>query len=262
MTLLADTHVHLYDSYNLDTAFSSAFANLSRLRPDVPGPTCLALFLAERRDCHAFDRLREHCTTSGTSRHRIDTTADDRVLSISRDDGRSLLLVAGRQIATRERLEVLALLGEPGVPDGGDILDTIGRVSEGGAVPVLAWAPGKWTGHREAVVRSVLRASSPTRLLVGDSSMRPRGWPVPAPLREAERQGFVVVAGTDPLPFRGQESVIGRYGISVDAETRGGSPLPDLRASLTGATGPVVVAGQRDSLASVAVRLVRHRLGG
>jgi hypothetical protein len=260
MTLLADTHVHLYETYDLDVAFSSALANLQRLQPAGADRTCLALLLAERHDCHAFEHLRQNPASAARATYRVKGTPDERALSVAAADGSSLYLVAGRQVATRERLEVLALLGDPGVRDGGDILDTIGRIAESGAVPVLAWAVGKWTGRRGGIVESVLRAVTPGQLLLGDSSMRPREWLVSRMFREAAERGFGIVGGTDPLPFAGQETVIGRYGIAADVFIDDGSPIASLRDLLTGPADRMTLAGRRDSLLSVAARMVRQRL--
>jgi len=125
---------------------------------------------------------------------------------------------------------------------------------------VIAWAPGKWLGRRGRVVWSLLEAVAPQHLLVGDTSMRPRGWPTPRVMREAVRRGFTIVGGTDPLPFPGQEAVIGRYGIAAETEIDPRKPVTALRALLAGKSGRISLAGRRDSLASVAARLVRHRL--
>jgi hypothetical protein len=263
MLFLADTHVHLYESYDLDRAFSSAFANLGRAKMALgfgpAQPAALALFLTERHDCRAFERLR-----SGEERlaaHRVEPCPEgDLALVVRSRSGEWLYLVAGRQIVTRERLELLALAAQPTVPDGGDILDTVGRIREGGGVPVLAWAPGKWLGRRGRVVASVLSTVAPSHLLVGDTSMRPRGYPTPRLMGEAAQRGFVIVGGTDPLPFRGQEAVIGRYGVSADADIDARSPVPSLRALLTAGGGRLSLAGRRDTFASVVMRLVRHRL--
>jgi hypothetical protein len=264
MRVLADTHVHLYDGHDLDLAFSAAFANLPRLLPGGGGvsaePVELALLLSERHDCHAFERLRSGERASLPARHRVERLADEWAVVVTNGSGARLHLVAGRQIATRERLEVLALCGDPGVPDGGDILDTIGRVAEAGSVPVLAWAPGKWTGRRAVVIASTLDAVRPQDVLIGDTSMRPRGWRTGPLMREAQGRGFTVVAGTDPLPFAGQELVIGRYGIVAEAEFDPAAPVAGFRALFTSGRGRVAIAGRRDSLASVVSRLVRHRL--
>jgi hypothetical protein len=265
MLLIADTHVHLYDGYDLDRAFSSAFVNLGRLRAaaaaETTQPYAFALFLAERHDCHAFERLREPAGAREVNRHRLAETPDAEVLSVTNAAGEALYLVAGRQIVTRERLEVLALATSGPVPDGGDILDTVARVRGAGGVPVLAWAPGKWLGRRGRVVRSVLRDSAPSALLVGDTSMRPRGWATPRLMREAARRGFTVVGGTDPLPFAGQEAVIGRYGIAAGAALEADAPRAGLRGALTAGAGCLSLAGRRDSMVAVAARLVRHRFG-
>jgi hypothetical protein len=263
MLLLADTHVHLYDCYDLDACFASAFANLVRLDPRAaagagPADTIKLLCLAERRGCRVFRQLRDRANGLRLSRHVIEDGPGPGVLVVRNQAGDRLHVAAGRQVATRERLEVLALTVDLEVTDGGDILDTIGRIEAGGALPVLPWAPGKWTGHRAKVVRSVLNSAPPDRLFVGDTSMRPHGWPTPRLMREAAERGFAVLAGTDPLPFKGQEAAIGRYGIVADGAFDSLTPADTLR--MLRRRGLASVAGRRDSAFSVAARLVRLRL--
>jgi len=264
--LIADAHVHLYDNCNLDRAFESAFANLGRLRGaagDEPeGTINLALLLTERHDCRAFERLRDGAGRGILSAHQVEVSPEEQAVILRNGAGDRLYVFAGRQVATRERLEILALGGDPGVADGGDILDTIGRVREGGAVPALAWAPGKWLGPRGGIAAAVIDGASAGQLLIGDSSMRPRGWPTPAPMREAALRGLAVVGGTDPLPFAGQESVIGRYATRIAGGLDARAPVSSLRALLTGDAARVSLVGRRDSLVSVGARLLRHRLAG
>ena len=133
--------------------------------------------------------------------------------------------------------------------------------SRHGGVPVLAVGP-----------RQVARAAGPRRRVrppgVGAVHAADRRH-VDAPARVADaavdarsrRRGFTVVAGTDPLPFAGQEAVIGRYGIAAGAALDADAPGAGLRACAHGGCRPAVVAGRRDSVVSVATRLVRHRLG-
>lgn len=264
MLLLADTHVHLYDAYDLDACFTFAFDNFRRIErgcgPAGASGAIKLLCLAERRDCRMFERLREGGKGVPLSRHRVEPGAELAAVVVRNAADETLHLVAGRQVATRERLEVLALGGDVGVPDGKDILETIGRVRDEGALPVLAWAVGKWTGRRAEVVRSVLGVESPATLYIGDSSMRPNGWPRPRLMREAAARGFAIVAGSDPLPFPGQEALVASYGICASGDFDERAPVAGFRQLLTTGRPQFSFAGRRDSIASVAARLLRLRL--
>jgi hypothetical protein len=182
----------------------------------------------------------------------------DEVLTVTNGNGQSVHVVAGRQVATRERLEVLALATTAEVADGGDILETVERIAAAGGIPVLAWAPGKWLGRRGRRVHAILSEVQPGGLLIGDTAMRPRGWPTPRLMLEAKRRGFAIVAGTDPLPLAGEESLIGRYGIAADGVNGAATMIADLRALL--ADGRVAVTGRRASPGDAAARWLRLRL--
>jgi hypothetical protein len=237
---LVDTHVHLYGTFDLDRAFDAAFNNLTRLARSLHvGDSCrglsMALFLAERDRCRVFERLAS-LEPALLRRHRVDGPADDGVLVVHNAQGQALQVVAGRQIATADRIEILALATtRADLRDGEPAAETLDRLGDDG-LAVLAWAPGKWFGSRGRLVRSLIDSSAPGRLLIGDTSLRPLGWGEPHIMRAARRRGFGVLAGSDPFPLPGQEVLIGRY-----------------------ATTMPVAAGEPPSSAAEWRRLVRER---
>jgi len=261
MLVLADTHVHLYDCYDLNKAFASAFENLDGLVKLESGDALadkafLALFLTEKKDCHFFNKLKSGSLHPDGNDYVIEQCSENNVLLVRNRQGKALYLFAGRQIVTSERLEVLALTTDLDISDGGSICDIIKQIISGGGVPVLPWAPGKWFGHRGEIVSSLLESASPAQLLVGDTSMRPLGWGVPYIMKEAARKGFKIVAGTDPFPFEGQENLIGKYGISFSAEFDLQRPVSELRRLLTSPGVSISLAGRRDCPFTVARRLL------
>lgn len=218
MQVLADTHVHFYGCYDLNRVFQSAFTNLAGLRASegVSRDASLTLFLAERQGCDFFRQLKAAQLRPAGQDYVIEQSAEGNVLIVRDSQGGRLYLVAGRQIVTSERLEVLALTADLDIPDGGNIHDIIKQIIAAGGVPVLPWAPGKWFGERGQAVLGVFDSFPSHQLVVGDSSMRPLGWGEPAIMRYAEIKGIKIVAGTDPFPFDGQENVIGSYGTLME----------------------------------------------
>ena len=192
MLLIADTHVHLYDGYDLDRAFSSAFANLARLKAAAAqattAPARTRCSLPNATTATPSTACASRRAPGGSCRHRLAETPDAEVMTVTSATGETLYLVAGRQIVTRERLEVLALATPGECPTAAIYWTRLRAFAAVGGVPVLAWAPGKWLGRRGRVVQSVLRESEPSGLLVGDTSMRPRGWATPRLMREAGRR--------------------------------------------------------------------------
>lgn len=251
MLIVADTHVHLYPTYDLARAFDAAFENLGRLVSEVcPGgqgseAVVKVVCLTERRDCHLFRDLNTGAITLNPrfSLHHH----GDEVIMVSRDGGEELLLlVAGRQIVTRERLEVLALTTDAEIPDGLPIDEVIERIRAVGGIPVLTWAAGKWLFGRGRIVRRVLKSVAKGGLLVGDSSLRPAGWREPSLMRFARKRGMRVVAGTDPLPMVGEEVVIGTYGVAGESDFNWRDPIGSVRSMLLSSPSMRTVGGRGD----------------
>ena len=215
--LAADFHLHLYKVYPLETLLRALFANLNRLAgPTRDGaPVVKAAFLAERRRYRIFQdwhrglfRIRGF-TVRPRGPHAVDIVTD-------RDD--RLLLFAGRQIATAEGLEILSLVNDREVPDALPFPEAAARVLDTGGIPVLPWAPGKWSGSRHAIVRQAIVSLAPRGLLLCDSSIRPAFFPEPSLFHLARRLGVPIVAGTDPFPVAGEETLAGSYGSLLEAD--------------------------------------------
>ena len=236
----ADCHVHLYPSFRLDRLLQ----RLSALESEgIPR----AYLLAERHDCNAFDLLKSLSEVSDTSE------------GVVRVGGG--YWVAGRQVVTAERLEVLALCTEKQFRDGLPFNQCLQMVKDAGAVSVTSWAPGKWTFGRERIIRDAIEQAKPGELLLADSSLRPAHFPEPALLKLGRQKGLGVIAGTDPLPFAGQENLIGSYGALLP-NFDPARPLESLVKSLTTERPNFQHFGHRSSLFGVADRLFRLKFQG
>ena len=126
-----------------------------------------------------------------------------------------LLLIAGRQLITPERLEVLAIGTDAAAASltAADLTGTVRRVRDTGAWPVLPYGFGKWTGARGRTVRRLIDAARPGDFAVGDNGNRPRLLGCPRPLRRAAARGLGHLPGTDPLPLPGCRGQAGGYGV-------------------------------------------------
>lgn len=246
--IVADTHLHLYHSYNLAFAMRECVLHLSSLAPEA---VC-AGFLSERSDCHLYRELSD----AGGALSIDDVTVKPVAgcLEVQCFNAPSLYLMPGRQLVTAERLELLCLCVDADIPDGLPAETAVHRIHEVGGVAVLTWAVGKWLFGRAAVVQSLLDKFSASELLVGDSAMRPVFWPTPGPMRAAVNSGYRIIAGTDPLPAAGEESVMGSYASLMDAEFNSQDPAKSLRSALTDADAMLSSVGRR----SGAIEFVRR----
>lgn len=251
--IIADTHIHIYSNYNLADAIRGCVLKLSAIAPDA---TCVG-FLAERSDCHVYRDLASHkrdAFSEGVSVKSVGACLELQCFNTA-----PLFLCPGRQIVTKERLELLCLCVDADIPDGLPAETVVNRIREVGGVPVLTWAVGKWLFKRADVVRSLLEQFSPSQLLVGDSAMRPVFWPTPLPMQFARKRGYKILAGTDPLPADGEERVMGSYASLLDAEFEPQTARESLRLALTDSSIIVKSVGRRSGVVEFLKRMVNAR---
>lgn len=252
MRLLADAHVHVYPFYNARIALDSLRRNLA----DADGQAVPMAFLAERFDCHFFaDLVRGASRLLGPS---VSVESSGEALLLREQGFPDLYIFAGRQLITRERIEILALTIDTPIPDGLPAEETVRRILEKGGVPVLSWAPGKWFFARGERVEALLNRFRPGTLLVGDTSLRPRGWLMPSLMKRALAMGFGLVAGSDPLPFPGEEKVLGRYGMEADAPFDATDPSGSIRSLLLAPGFRPRLIGHRGWPPATLLRLIRN----
>ncbi len=221
MLIIADTHVHVYPCYNVERVLEAAFANLNTLcaafRSQNGKPESKvkmkALFLTERHDCSFFEQLREGRIDLGTGGYQLHDHGSDALLVTAPKSEETIAVIPGRQWVTKERIEILGLMVNDRIDEGLPADELMNRILQAGGIPVLPWSPGKWTLRRGALVRRLIDQFDPGRILIGDTRMRPAIWPEPALMRRARRRGVRVVAGSDPLPFAGEECRVGSYGV-------------------------------------------------
>ncbi len=226
MSLFIDSHVHVYPSFDIDSLFAEF-----RRRTKKHGASAGAMMLAERHGADVFGDLKAGAITpAGSTLAR----AEDRALLFKfADGGPDVAVVAGRQIACAERIEVLSLGVREAVKDGTPLVETIDDSLARDALAVLAWGVGKWMFSRERTVRSLFRRFAPDQLLIGDSSLRPVFWMEPSAMAEARTLGRRVIHGSDPLPRAFEQTRAGCYGDLADSDLDSSSPvLPQILAAL------------------------------
>lgn len=231
--IVCDAHVHLHPGHPPALALRALSAQLGRLAraAGAPDAACLAL-LAERAGVHAFAAAcRGELDAAPFSLRPAPGGSAVEVLTPAGES--ALWLIPGRQVVTRERLEVLVSTVDAAIPDGMPIADTLAAARAAGALPGLPWGVGKWLGARGRIVREQLDAHSGGGLWLCDSGLRPYGWPMPALLDLARRRGVTVLAGTDVLARRGDEIYGGRYATLFQAAFDPAAPLAAARRLLT-----------------------------
>lgn len=248
--MLLDAHVHFRRCFDWPSFLDSAHTNFEAARPAGVRPTgdvghCL-LFAEEHADDY-FQQLRADDEARAGRGWRVDVNDEPESLTCVRTDGARLVLIAGRQIVTRERLEVLALCTRAVLDDGWSLEDTIDSVLEAEAIPVLPWGFGKWWFKRGRRVRELLDSPRAAHVFLGDSRGRPRAAPSPRLLRQARQRGVRVLPGTDPLPLPSHVTRPGRYGFALDADPAAPHPADTIRHALRSLKANPPAFGQPDS---------------
>ena len=250
-SLVIDAHVHLYPNFNLETAFTSAINNLQRLGGN--SASVYALLLTERSDCSQFEELAQKQNIGPFK--IINETGLLRLQSANRPD---LLLFPGRQIVSSEALEVCSLTSTFSAPDRKfTCVELIQQIQAAGGVAALNWAPGKWLFKRSRVVRHVIDTIDPRTALIGDTSMRPVFWPLPNLMAYARRIGWRFVAGSDPLPFSGEEHLLATYACTLTSDWDESKPLASIRTGLLNPAVAITSVGKRSGAFQFLGRQVR-----
>lgn len=252
MRLIADTHVHIYPCYDIKQALHALRTNLSLLDGQA---VCMA-FLAERADCNFFLEFEKN--VAGLLAPETEIRRLNSALYLREAGYPDLYLFPGRQIITKERIEILSLTIDQQIGDGLPARKVVDRIKQNKGVPVLSWAPGKWFFKRKKVVQYLLDANQPGSLLIGDTTLRPTCWPQPLLMRRAVRKGFTIISGSDPLPFAGEEDVMGRYGIILDTDFDPDNPVGSIRSILTQPGPKPSLVGKRGGILSTFCRLFRN----
>lgn len=228
-SVLVDAHVHVHPGFARDAFLEATLGNFRRAAIELGlGEGFLGcLLLAEMGPARWFHRAWRGEEGEGT--WCFERTGEAESLVARRVSGEQLLVIAGRQIATREGLEVLALAGEAGVPDGLLFGETLHRVRASGALPVLPWGFGKWWGRRGALVAGALDRRGSALLFLGDNGGRPDLSGEPRLFREAQARGVAVLPGSDPLPLPWHAGRAGSYGFVLEEGLDPERPAGELR---------------------------------
>jgi hypothetical protein len=298
--VVVDAHVHCHPCFDRAAFLAAAAANLARGAAEIGLPgAARCLLLAERSGERWFDAL--VCGEEAGGWRVLPTEEPEALLLCRAGSGRSdssgrsagsdssgrsdgsdrsagsdgsnrragsdnrdlLVVVAGRQVAAREGIEVLALgtlAGEGELRDGLPLAEALARAAARGALAVLLWGFGKWWGGRGRRVRDALDGfEGVAPLYLGDSAARPRGAPSPRLFREASRRGLAILPGTDPLAFASEVGRAGSYGAVLAGSFDLARPLASLRALLA-RPGGLATFGRRAGWGEAALAQARLRI--
>lgn len=211
-TVLCDAHVHIYDCFDLNLFFDSAWHNFYQQAQllKTQNNFCAALLLTEAKQDNWFLKLKEN--SSPASNWSFHETNEQTSLSAQHTDGHEILIINGRQIVTAENLEVLALATTEVLADGQPISKVVDWAINKHAIPVIPWGFGKWWGSRGDILSNTLSNFAAENLFLGDNSGRPWFLGKPKHFDVAESEQRRILPGSDPLPFASETTRPGSVG--------------------------------------------------
>jgi hypothetical protein len=237
--LLVDGHVHYHSCFGVRDFLEAARSNFQAARREVGDPDAMGcLMFSESAWSHHFRAFADGLIERATRDWTVEAT-DEACSVVARKDGNAeLLLIAGRQIVTAERLEVLALATLQEYPDALPIGEAIDLALSTGAVTVLPWGFGKWTGGRGRIVRHILSSPVADELCVGDNGGRPAAGPEPALFALARETGVPILPGSDPLPLPAEVRKPGRCGFLLQGPVDLHAPAAGIREMVSSRAQP------------------------
>ena len=262
-----DAHVHLHSCYDPDELLQNAYDNLAAASNGAAHAdrTAYFLLLAECAPDDCFGALRAladgRAESNGASGLRLQrwTVAPtaEAISVVARHGQRELFIVAGRQVACREGLEVLVLGTTHRFADGRPIREVL-RESDALGVPrVIPWGPGKWFFRRGRLLNDLVAEFRKPTLFLGDEGGRPVFWRYPQHFARAARLGVRDLPGTDPLPFPHDVGKVGRMGLKVPVHLDPDRPGESLLRALTQIGAPL----ERFATLEPPLRFVRNQIG-
>ena len=256
---MVDGHVHIYDCYDLEKFFDYAVENLDHYyktlyHSEEGEKSNMAyeriLLLTEGKQNNFFSKFKKGDGFPGNSNYYCQSTGEDHSLLLTRDGIPQCFLLKGRQIVTKENLEVLLIASGQEIEDGLPIGEVLSRILENNDMAVMAWGFGKWFFSRGKVVTVALRTFDSPGFFIGDNSGRPSFWPEPVQFKEAKKRGIPIINGSDPLPFSDEIKKVGTYGFAVEGEFNKDQPAASLWKILLSPETTINLFGRRDNVPS------------
>lgn len=236
--MLVDGHVHVHPQFDSARFLDAAAGNLRAMASQLGAGKVWSGFLLLAEMCgvdwfgSTCNRLSGGDTAIGNWQFSF-SHEPETLMAKDRHRSDTLFIVAGRQVVTSEKIEVLALMTRQMVADGMSLDLTVGACHAAGALVVLPWGVGKWLGSRGRLIERTLTIhAGDGPVLAGDNGGRPWFWPRPRIFTRLESAGLPVLPGTDPLPLSDQVSRVGSYGMALVGAISGDAPTANLKARL------------------------------
>lgn len=254
--------MHLHRCFDPTSFLDHARSNLVVAAGQGLGSSVGCLWITDPAGESSFDRLGALLEGRGPAGWSLSRTGEPGSILARHESGDTLVVLAGRQIQTRERLEVLALGGVPDTPSWHGLGDTIAAIRRSGGIAVIPWGFGKWWLGRGRMLASTLASVPADGVFVGDNAGRTWAAPRSRLFELAASRGIYNLPGSDPLPLRWEIRKPGRAGCVLEGPLDLSRPAGHLVRKLSGLRTQPPVFRRPESLPGFARSQLALRLGG
>ena len=232
--ILIDSHVHIYDCFNIRRFFESALNNFNFQCIKAGFTNFIGiLFLTETKNDNYFTKIKGNLFNKELIELFLKPINNNEEHSLVYNyNDNYLVLISGKQIITSEKIEVLALGTTKNLDYGESLIDSIIKIKSIGALPVLPWGVGKWFGKRGKIIANFIENCRDVKYFLGDNSGRSSFLLFPKQFRIANKKGIRILRGSDPLPINSQEKKVGSFGFYIKSNLDLNYPCKDVNKIL------------------------------
>jgi len=254
-TVFVDAHVHFYDCFDPLTFFNCAQKNFidAAEQAGVGNVYSAVLFLSERSSENWFQWLVDAAAKGEAIGHgqggcwQLQYNEKDASIKAVSNNGTPLYIIPGRQVVTKESLEVLLLGTLETFDDKVPLTELLERVRDNDVISVMPWGVGKWLGKRGEIVKNTVLNETGQNFFIGDIAGRPAVWPQPSLFGLAASKGIRLLQGTDPLPIPTAAAMPGCYGFSIKMSQLGEMPAQQIKNRILNPEATTVPYGVREN---------------
>jgi len=259
---LIDTHVHYYKFCEMPEFFDSAYTNFRNAANDLGASSFTPVMcLLETGGSHSYQTLLSIAeSSSNMGKWMIKPIDDNQSLILTKSKGQELLVLSGKQVITRENLEVIIIGLCDEVPNNKGIEFYLNEYSDLYLV-ILPWGVGKWLGARGRIINDLLKKKGNIPFVLGDNSGRTALWSRISQFQLARSLGINILPGSDPLPISGQYKKVASFGSVIQGSLETKGILKQVRNKLLKGNGDLLgTYGEVDGLVNFLLSQILLRI--
>ena len=263
--IVIDAHIHIHDCFNLGKFFDSAETNFKQYaKQQNTNSFSGVLCLTEISGVNVFDKLKNIAEKKeNIGNWNVKLTKEDNSLALTKNNSK-IFIIAGRQIVTKNKLEVLSIGLKEDYQDGKPVEEVIEHVVKSGAIPIIPWGFGKWFSPRKQILEKIILQKKSHPIFLGDNGNRPWIFKKSKLFKLAlNKNNILDLPGSDPLPFNREVQKPGSFGFYIDNVINQDKPFDSIYKIITTTKEQFTTYGKLESLFyfvknQVAMQLVKR----